>query len=46
VYIPGAYGVAGETVLERRWVDADGNQWATDDRPLTPETIVRYDDVR
>jgi hypothetical protein len=43
VIYPPAYGMRAEVIRERRWVDADGNQWRTDERPLTPGTVVVSD---
>jgi hypothetical protein len=40
VIYPPAYGMPALAIRERRWVDADGNQWRTDERPLTPGMIV------
>ena len=45
IYLP-SYGMPAEVIRERRWVDAEGRQWRTDERPLTPGTIVESDDAR
>jgi hypothetical protein len=41
VVVPPSYGLPAEVVLERRWIDADGRQWRSDDRPLDPAPIVK-----
>ena len=46
VIVPPSHGLPAEVIRERRWVDADGNQWRTDDRPLEPGKIVATGKVR
>lgn len=40
VILPPADGGPAVPIRERRWVDADGDQWRTNDQPLTPAPII------
>jgi hypothetical protein len=40
VILPPADNDPAQAIRERRWIDADGNQWRTNERPLTPAPIV------